>query len=117
MPLTRPEALLNITGGDTHLFDELATLFVQSIPQYCDALTNALLKEDVDSIALTLHKIKGTLQLVGADQTLQLLDAMYSHARTHHTLADKDGFTALLSQLNTIMTEVSAYPKHAQDPD
>lgn len=111
--LTRPEALLYIAGGDQNLFSELKTIFVRSMPQYISMLAKAFELADRDAIRTALHKIKGTIQLVGADQTLKLIESMSDTLKVSDTLPSKEAARVLLTHLETIAVEVSNYPQKA----
>ena len=111
--LTRPEALLHMAGGDQNLFRELKAIFVRSMPQYISTLAEAFERADSDAIRAALHKIKGTIQLVGADQTLKLVESMADTLKVAETLPSQEAARVLLTQLETIAVEVSNYPQKA----
>ncbi len=111
--LTRREALLYIAGGDPNLFSELKTIFVRSMPQYIRTLAEAFERADSEAIRTALHKIKGTIQLVGADQTLKLIEGMADTLKVSDAMPSKEAARVLLTQLETIAVEVSNYPQKA----
>lgn len=107
--------MLDIAGGDQQLFRELTAIIVRSIPQYIATLARAFEQADADAIKAALHKIKGTLQMVGADQTLKRMSHLHDDIKINNRLPTPDAGLGLLEELHAIANEVSAYSTPAQD--
>ena len=107
-PLTNP-ATLRTMAGDDALFKELADIIVRSIPHYVQSLEQAVSSKDTAAIRAALHKIKGTLQMVGADHTLQLLDAIGRDIRATGRVPQTGRTDTLMAQLHAIRAEVTTY--------
>ncbi len=61
----REEALENI-GGDTALYDRLASIYLRDVPVDVTRLRRALADGDVPTVALVAHSLKGNSGVIGA---------------------------------------------------
>lgn len=109
-PLTSAQVLRAMAADDNILFNELADIIVRSLPYYTQALEQALSGNDTGAVRAALHKIKGTLQMVGASQTLNLLNTIGDHIRNTGTLPETGAIHTLLAHMHLIEIEVAAYP-------
>lgn len=108
--LTSAQVLRAMAANDSTLFNELADIILRSLPNYAQALEQALSGNDTGAVRAALHKIKGTLQMVGASQTLNLLNTIGDHIRSTGTLPETGAIHTLLEQMRLIAIEVAAYP-------
>ncbi|MBB4630453.1 Hpt domain-containing protein [Sphingosinicella soli] len=63
-PVFLPHRLLEITGGDTELFDDLMSEFRAHLPAYVGALRAA---KDRAGWKAAAHRLKGAAQAIGAE--------------------------------------------------
>ena len=110
--LTKPAALLRIAGNDSKLFIELAQIMAHAFPDYIDSLEQALARNDTVATRAVLHKIKGSLQMLGAESTLEQVSTLGAYIRTSEALPDAQDTRHLIDQLHAILIEVERYQQN-----
>lgn len=107
--LTKPEMLLALADNDNVLFDELKRLFLRLMPEQVKSLELTFAAGDTQTSLALLHKIKGSLQLVGAECTIYDLEQISSDTRCIGELPAKPRLNKLSSQLRHVINEVSQF--------
>ncbi len=97
VPAFLPHRLLEITGGDTVLFDDLMSEFRANLPAYAAGLRAA---KDRASWKAAAHRLKGAAQSIGAE-------AIGSIALLAELSAPGD--SALLTRLDAEIMRFSAF--------
>ena len=80
----REEALENI-GGDTVLYDRLASIYLRDVPVDVARLRRALADGDVPAVALVAHSLKGNSGVIGATSAAGLARALEMAGRAGRT--------------------------------
>ncbi len=97
VPAFLPHRLLEITGGDTVLFDDLMSEFRTNLPAYVTSLRAA---KDRASWKAAAHRLKGAAQSIGAEAigAIALLAELSA-----------PGDSALLARLDAEIARFSAF--------
>ena len=66
-PSLNPNIIIEASGGDSSIVQELVDLFLAQIPLDLHDLGSAIEKEDLDNIKKLAHKIKGSSAYFGAE--------------------------------------------------
>ncbi|MDX9772963.1 MAG: hypothetical protein RBT02_06005 [Bacteroidales bacterium] len=69
----KPDYLVNITGGDVETMEEIAGIFVNQIPEFVNGMKDLLSQEKHYELGLLAHKAKGSVTVMGMDDTAKML--------------------------------------------
>ncbi len=104
------DELLNRTGGDKELLEELLNLFVKNFPDQLQALKQALQHNDIEQVTHQAHTIKGASANMGAyalkNAALSMEtagkdnDPVLAQAALKQLYSDFDNFQMFISNLN-----------------
>ncbi len=68
-----PDYLVNITGGDMATMEEIAGIFVNQIPEFLKEMKLLLVQEKYLELGLLAHKAKGSVSVMGMEETSKML--------------------------------------------
>ena len=68
-----PEYLLNISGGDRDTMEEIAGIFINQVPEFITGMKDLLSQGKFHELGLLAHKAKGSVTVMGMDETAKLL--------------------------------------------
>lgn len=112
---SQPRELLQIAGEDIGLFHELIQVFLKVFPQYIKILEQALKAEDLPTTLAIMHKMKGSLQLIGASLTLAKIDAISKEIKLFSIPPSEKELRYLIGELHAIVAEVAKYKIYTSD--
>ncbi len=99
------ERLLKVTRGNLSLQQRLLGVFIDKIPEDIEAITQALVQQDLLTVEHCAHRIKSAASNVGIFSMSAIAAQLESLAR-HQTL---EGMTELVSQLPIILEQVRCF--------
>lgn len=95
MPVIDPVSLEKMIAGDKQLLADLATLFVQLLPDMEARLQMANKNHEVDEIDFVAHQLRSRVAYFGANSLVQVARQLETAARSR----DHDAIDAHLSEL------------------
>jgi len=69
----KPEYLVSVTGGDPEVMEEIAGIFMNQIPEFVDEMNELLDNAKYYELGLLAHKAKGSVSVMGMDNTAMML--------------------------------------------
>ncbi len=69
----RPEYLVSVTGGDPATMKEIAGIFINQIPEFVTEMNELLENEKYYELGLLAHKAKGSVSVMGMEDTSKML--------------------------------------------
>ena len=106
----KPEYLLSITGGDMETMSEIAGIFGSQVPEFLTGMKSLLSQEKYYELGLLAHKAKGSVTVLGMDETAKMLKEFELLAKAGD---QKEKYTGFISRFeadtSTVMTEVEDY--------
>ncbi|HNX84000.1 MAG TPA: Hpt domain-containing protein [Bacteroidales bacterium] len=106
----KPEYLLSITGGDMETMSEIAGIFGSQVPEFLTGMKSLLGQEKYYELGLLAHKAKGSVTVLGMDETAKMLKEFELLAKAGD---QKEKYTGFISRFeadtSTVMTEVEDY--------
>lgn len=69
----KPEYLVSVTGGDPEVMEEIAGIFLNQIPEFVIEMNELLEHEKYYELGLLAHKAKGSVSVMGMDNTAIML--------------------------------------------
>jgi HPt (histidine-containing phosphotransfer) domain-containing protein len=69
----KPEYLVSVTGGDPEVMEEIAGIFMNQIPEFVDEMNELLDNARYYELGLLAHKAKGSVSVMGMDNTAIML--------------------------------------------
>ena len=76
-----PEYLLSVSGGDTEIMEEIVTIFRNQIPEFITEMNNLLAAGRYYDLGLLAHKAKGSVTVMGMDDTAKMLKSFELQAK------------------------------------
>jgi len=106
----KPDYLVNITGGDVETMEEIAGIFVNQIPEFVNGMKDLLSQEKHYELGLLAHKAKGSLTVMGMDDTAKMLKEFELLAKAGDKKEKYTGFiTQFETDANRVVTEINDY--------
>ena len=88
----KPEYLVNITGGDVEIMKEIADIFINQIPEFLTGMNELLSQEKYYELGLLAHKAKGSVTVMGMDDTAKDLKEFELLAKAGDQIEKYEGF-------------------------
>ena len=76
-----PEYLLNVSGGETAIMEEIVTIFRNQIPEFITEMNSLLSAGRYYDLGLLAHKAKGSVTVMGMEETAKLLKTFELQAK------------------------------------
>jgi HPt (histidine-containing phosphotransfer) domain-containing protein len=103
-----PDYLVNITGGDKSIMEEIAGIFISQIPEFLTEMKQLLGLEKYHELGLLAHKAKGSVTVMGMDETSRMLKDFEMLAKAGEQKERYEGFikkfeedtTAVIAEMN-----------------
>ena len=89
-----PDYLENVTGGDPEIRDEIVAIFRDQIPEFITEMKNLNEKKMFLELGLLAHKAKGSVTVMGMEETSKMLKAFELQAKAGLNPDDYPGFIA-----------------------
>jgi len=106
----KPDYLLSITGGDTDIMAEIADIFGNQVPEFMTGMRSLLQQEKFYELGLLAHKAKGSVTVLGMDETAKMLKEFELLAKAGEGKEKYEGFIARFeADSETVMAEVNDY--------
>lgn len=105
-----PEYLVNITDGDKDTMAEIAGIFVSQIPEFITQMKQLYAEARYYDLGLLAHKAKGSVTVMGMDETSRLLKELELLAKTGDQKERYEGFILQFEEnANKVITEINDY--------
>lgn len=105
-----PDYLVNITGGDMATMEEIAGIFVNQIPEFLKEMKQLLGQEKYHELGLLAHKAKGSVTVMGMDETSKMLKDFELLAKAGEQKERYEGFIARFEEdTRTVIAEMNDY--------
>jgi HPt (histidine-containing phosphotransfer) domain-containing protein len=106
----KPDYLLSVTGGDMEIMAEIAGIFGSQVPEFLTGMKNLFENEKYYELGLLAHKAKGSVTVLGMDETAKMLKEFELLAKAGEGKDKYEGFIARFeTDSETVMTEVKDY--------
>ncbi len=106
----KPEYLLSISGGEREIMAEIAGIFGNQVPEFLTGMRNLLRDEKYLELGLLAHKAKGSVTVLGMDETAKMLKEFELLAKAGEQKERYEGFIAMFEAHSTrVMEEVNHY--------
>ncbi|MCU0459271.1 MAG: Hpt domain-containing protein [Bacteroidales bacterium] len=106
----KPDYLLSITGGDTETMAEIAGIFGSQVPEFMTGMKSLLEQGKFYELGLLAHKAKGSVTVLGMDETAKMLKEFELLAKTGEGKEKYQEFIARFeADSKTVMAEVNDY--------
>lgn|GEM_PF-304214 len=106
----KPDYLLSITGGDRETMAEIAGIFGSQVPEFLDGMKSLLGQEKYYELGLLAHKAKGSVTVLGMEETAKMLKEFELLAKAGE---QKEKYTDFIARFETdsttVMAEVNDY--------
>ncbi|NLD62402.1 MAG: Hpt domain-containing protein [Bacteroidales bacterium] len=106
----KPDYLLSITGGDRETMAEIAGIFGNQVPEFLDGMKSLLGQEKYYELGLLAHKAKGSVTVLGMEETAKMLKEFELLAKAGE---QKEKYTDFIARFETdsttVMAEVNDY--------
>jgi two-component system, sensor histidine kinase and response regulator len=106
--------LLARVENDHDLLCELIVIFKEDFPRALQTLQESVAREDMKTVELTSHALKGMLSGLSVMQAAATAARLEQLARERKTLGLRDALTLLESQVAKLLPELDEYVKEAQ---
>jgi len=101
------DELLNRTGGDEELLEELLNLFLKNFPDQLQALKQALQHNDIEQVAHQAHTIKGSSANMGAYALKNAALSMETAGKDNDPILAQVALKQLYSEFNKFQMFIS----------
>jgi len=79
--LFNPDYLLSVSGGDSAIMEEIVTIFRNQIPEFITEMNSLLASGRYFDLGLLAHKAKGSVTVMGMDDTAKMLKTFELQAK------------------------------------
>ncbi len=69
----KPEYLVSVSGGEIGIISEITTIFSDQVPQFLTSMRDLLSQGNYHELGLLAHKAKGSVSVLGMDETASML--------------------------------------------
>jgi HPt (histidine-containing phosphotransfer) domain-containing protein len=76
-----PDYLLNVSGGETAIMEEIVTIFRNQLPEFITEMKTLLGSGKYHELGLLAHKAKGSVTVMGMDETAKMLKTFELQAK------------------------------------
>jgi len=105
-----PEYLVNITGGDMATMEEITGIFGSQIPEFVTEMKQLLGQGKLAELGLLAHKAKGSVTVMGMDETSRMLKEFELLAKAGEQKERYEGFIARFEEDTAmVMREINDY--------
>ncbi len=80
--LFKPDYLLSISGGDKEIMEDIVGIFKSQIPEFLEGMETLLDGKQYHELGLLAHKAKGSVSVMGLEETGKMLKEFELLART-----------------------------------
>jgi HPt (histidine-containing phosphotransfer) domain-containing protein len=105
-----PEYLVNITGGDMATMEEIAAIFGSQIPEFVTEMKQLLGEGRFAELGLLAHKAKGSVTVMGMDETSRMLKEFELLAKAGDQKERYEGFIVRFEEDTArVLEEINDY--------
>jgi HPt (histidine-containing phosphotransfer) domain-containing protein len=105
-----PDYLKSITGGDTATMEEIVAIFRNQIPEFVSEMNALLNSGNYYELGLLAHKAKGSVTVMGMDNTAVMLKEFEMKAKAGE---QKEKYADFISKFEedaaTVLAEIDHY--------
>ncbi len=106
----KPDYLLNVTGGDMAVLEEIAGIFVSQVPEFLSEMKQLLGEEKYHELGLLAHKAKGSVTVMGMEETSKMLKEFELLAKAGEQKEKYEGFiTRFERDTEAVISEMNDY--------
>lgn len=107
-----PDYLLNISGGETAIMEEIVSIFRNQIPEFITEMNTLLGSGKFYELGLLAHKVKGSVTVMGMDDTAKMLRTFELQAKAGE---QKEKYPEYISDFKrdaaTVLSEIDHFFK------
>ena len=105
-----PDYLKSITGGDTATMEEIVDIFRNQIPEFITEMKALLGSGKYHELGLLAHKAKGSVTVMGMDDTAVMLKEFELKAKAGEQTEKYDDFVSKFEEdCATVVAEIDHY--------
>lgn len=105
-----PDYLENVSGGDTAIREEIVAIFRDQIPEFVNEMKQLLEKKQFYDLGLLAHKAKGSVTVMGMEETAKLLKVFELKAKAGENIEDYPGFISKFEEdADLVLKEIDHY--------
>jgi HPt (histidine-containing phosphotransfer) domain-containing protein len=105
--LFNPDYLMNVSGGDQAIMDEIVSIFKSQIPEFVSEMKMLLASRKYLELGLLAHKAKGSVTVMGMEETARMLKDFELQAKAG---VNPDGYSDFISMFEndgiTVLSEI-----------
>lgn len=105
-----PDYLVSITGGDAAVMEEIITIFRNQIPEFITEMNSLLAAGKYYELGLLAHKAKGSVTVMGMDETAKMLKEFELKAKAEE---DKEKYPEFITRFShesaAVLAEIDDY--------
>lgn len=106
----KPEYLVSVTGGDPEVMEEIAGIFMNQIPEFVDEMNELLDNEKYYELGLLAHKAKGSVSVMGMENTAIMLKEFELMAKAGEQKERyRDFIQKFRDEASTVIAEIKDY--------
>jgi HPt (histidine-containing phosphotransfer) domain-containing protein len=106
----KPEYLVSVTGGDPEVMEEIAGIFMNQIPEFVDEMNELLDNEKYYELGLLAHKAKGSVSVMGMENTAIMLKEFELLAKAGEQKERyRDFIQKFRDEASTVIAEIKDY--------
>lgn len=107
-------AILGLTGGDTELLKDVASLFLEDCPKLLSEMREALQQDDQERLEKTAHALKGSVSNFGAEAAVQAALSVESMGRRRDLTEAPQAIMRLEIEIARVREELIDLRKEAE---
>ena len=96
------EKAVELVGGDEAVMAQLAGIFLAECPRLMEDIRNAIDKKDMTNLCLWVHKLKGSVGVFIARQTIDLLEHLEQFSQKGDLKKVEEIWSILVGNLETV---------------
>jgi len=105
-----PDYLVNVTGGDMAVMEEIAGIFVSQIPEFLSEMKQLFSEGKYYELGLLAHKAKGSVTVMGMEDTSKMLKDFELLAKAGEQKERYEGFISRFEEdTGRVIEEMNDY--------
>ena len=105
-----PDYLMNVSGGDNEIMDEIVAIFRSQIPEFVSEMKRLLEDAKYLELGLLAHKAKGSVTVMGMEDTARMLKDFELQAKAGiHPDSYSDFISRFEKDASTVLSEIDHF--------
>ncbi|MCI0522263.1 MAG: Hpt domain-containing protein [Bacteroidales bacterium] len=105
-----PDYLMNVSGGETEIMDEIVAIFRSQIPEFISEMKSLYGSGKYNELGLLAHKAKGSVTVMGMEDTARMLKDFELQAKAG---INHNGYQEFISRFEkdaaTVLAEIDHF--------